>query len=75
MRREYRHWTSDEDAKLHELWTARASAGAIAKRLTRSKASIFQRVHNLRKAGFDFPHRNDRGWVTRRGMAKKSEAA
>lgn len=70
MRREYRHWTSDEDAKLYELWSASASLGAIATRLARSKASISQRVYNLRKVGFNFPHRNERGWITRRGMAR-----
>lgn len=66
-------WTDEDIAKLCELWRAEVSVGGIAQRLGRSKVAIQQKVHILRHAGVDLPHRNrtsEPTWVTRRNLAR-----
>lgn len=56
-----RRWTSEDDAKVIELWNAGKSAGAISKTLNRSRNSVAQRVFYLRTEGHELEKRDTAG--------------
>ena len=56
-----RRWTSEDDAKVIELWNAGQSAGAISKTLNRSRNSVAQRVFYLRTEGHELEKRDTAG--------------
>lgn len=69
IRREFRHYTTEEIEKLCTYWKAGVTPGTIAAMMGRKQTAICHKIHKLRKAGFYLPYRYnvpENGWVRRK---------